>query len=161
MLSLDVNCVFLETWFKRENCLLILDSSLMSHFLFCPTLTFFFPPVFPYSFSPFLFAHSFTFSLFLFLLFHFFVPDHVSSVFFCRSSSEQRKLRSRDAARCRRSQETEVFYELAGTLPLPRRVSTHLDKSAIMRVSLSYLWMHRLLRPGKKHNSTVFSVIQK
>ncbi|KAM8769286.1 hypoxia inducible factor 1 subunit alpha, like isoform 2-T2 [Acanthopagrus schlegelii] len=64
--------------------------------------------------------------------------------------SEQRKLRSRDAARCRRSQETEVFYELARTLPLPRRVSTHLDKSAIMRVSLSFLQMQRLLRPGEK-----------
>lgn len=69
----------------------------------------------------------------------------------CRTSSEQRKLRSRDAARCRRSQETEVFYELARTLPLPRRVSTHLDKSAIMRVSLSFLWLQRLLRPGKEH----------
>lgn len=72
----------------------------------------------------------------------------------CRTSSEQRKLRSRDAARCRRSQETEVFYELARTLPLPRRVSTHLDKSAIMRVSLSFLWLQRLLRPGKEHLQT-------
>lgn len=62
-----------------------------------------------------------------------------------RTSSEQRKLRSRDAARCRRSQETEVFYELAHTLPLPRRVSTHLDKAAIMRVTLSFLRMHHLL----------------
>ncbi|XP_041796050.1 hypoxia inducible factor 1 subunit alpha, like isoform X2 [Chelmon rostratus] len=66
-----------------------------------------------------------------------------------RTSSEQRKLRSRDAARCRRSQETEVFYELACTLPLPRRVSTHLDKSAIMRVALSFLRMRRLVRPGE------------
>ncbi|XP_070825938.1 hypoxia inducible factor 1 subunit alpha, like [Chaetodon trifascialis] len=66
-----------------------------------------------------------------------------------RTSSEQRKLRSRDAARCRRSQETEVFYELARTLPLPRRVSTHLDKSAIMRVALSFLRMLRLFRPGE------------
>uniref|UniRef100_A0A8C4H357 PAS domain-containing protein n=1 Tax=Dicentrarchus labrax TaxID=13489 RepID=A0A8C4H357_DICLA len=46
--------------------------------------------------------------------------------------------------------ETEVFYELARTLPLPRRVSTHLDKSAIMRVSLSFLWMQRLLRSEKE-----------
>ncbi|CAN9511121.1 unnamed protein product [Ophioblennius macclurei] len=67
-----------------------------------------------------------------------------------RSSSEQRKLRSRDAARCRRSQETEVFYELAGTLPLPRRVSTHLDKAGIMRVTLSYLRMHHLLCSGEE-----------
>ncbi|KAM7398881.1 hypothetical protein PAMP_018186 [Pampus punctatissimus] len=66
-----------------------------------------------------------------------------------RTSSEQRKLHSRDAARCRRSQETEVFYELARTLPLPRRVSTHLDKAAIMRVTLSFLRMRRLLRPGE------------
>ncbi|KAI3353970.1 hypothetical protein L3Q82_018466, partial [Scortum barcoo] len=76
--------------------------------------------------------------------------DHILSVCVssCRTSSEQRKLRSRDAARCRRSQETEVFYELARTLPLPRRVSTHLDKSAIMRVTLNFLRMRRLLRPA-------------
>ncbi|XP_063762260.1 hypoxia inducible factor 1 subunit alpha, like isoform X2 [Eleginops maclovinus] len=61
--------------------------------------------------------------------------------------SDQRKLRSRDAARCRRSQETEVFYDLAHTLPLPRRVRTHLDKSTIMRVTLSFLRMQHLLRP--------------
>ncbi|XP_022053770.2 hypoxia inducible factor 1 subunit alpha, like isoform X1 [Acanthochromis polyacanthus] len=62
-----------------------------------------------------------------------------------RTNSEQRKLRSRDAARCRRSQETEIFYELARTLPLPRRVSAHLDKAAIMRVALSFLKMQQLL----------------
>ncbi|XP_077397049.1 hypoxia inducible factor 1 subunit alpha, like [Festucalex cinctus] len=67
-----------------------------------------------------------------------------------RGSSEQRKLRSRDAARCRRGKETELFYDLARTLPLPRRVSTHLDKAAIMRVALSFLRMHRLLHPGEE-----------
>ncbi|XP_053177174.1 hypoxia inducible factor 1 subunit alpha, like isoform X2 [Scomber japonicus] len=66
-----------------------------------------------------------------------------------KRSSEQRKLHSRDAARCRRSKETEVFYELAHTLPLPRRVSTHLDKAAIMRVALSFLRMRHLLKPGE------------
>ncbi|KAM6932935.1 hypoxia inducible factor 1 subunit alpha, like [Xenentodon cancila] len=67
-----------------------------------------------------------------------------------KTSSEQRKLRSRDAARCRRSQETEVFYELARTLPLPRRVCTHLDKAGIMRVTLSFLRMRQLLRPEEE-----------
>lgn len=62
----------------------------------------------------------------------------------CRSSCEQRKLRSRDAARHRRSQETEVFYELANTLPLPRRVTKHLDKSGVMRVLLSFLRLRGL-----------------
>ncbi|KAF7661367.1 hypothetical protein LDENG_00262900 [Lucifuga dentata] len=66
-----------------------------------------------------------------------------------RSSAEQRKLRSRDAARCRRSQETEVFYELAQTLPLPRRVSANLDKAAIMRVTLSFLRMQHFLQAGE------------
>ncbi|CAG6008087.1 unnamed protein product, partial [Menidia menidia] len=66
------------------------------------------------------------------------------------TSSEQRKLRSRDAARCRRSQETEVFYELARTLPLPRRVCTHLDKAGIMRVTLSFLRMQQLLAAEEK-----------
>ncbi|KAF3841693.1 hypothetical protein F7725_023644 [Dissostichus mawsoni] len=40
-------------------------------------------------------------------------------VFRVRSTSERRKEKSRDAARCRRSKETEVFYELANQLPLP------------------------------------------
>ncbi|CAB1348731.1 unnamed protein product [Coregonus sp. 'balchen'] len=65
-----------------------------------------------------------------------------------RSSTDQRKVRSRDAARCRRSQETELFYELAHTLPLPRRVSADLDKAAIIRVTLSFLRMHYLRSAG-------------
>ncbi|XP_020363441.2 hypoxia-inducible factor 1-alpha isoform X1 [Oncorhynchus kisutch] len=65
-----------------------------------------------------------------------------------RSGTDQRKVRSRDAARCRRSQETELFYELAHTLPLPRRVSADLDKAAIMRVTLSFLRMRHLRSAG-------------
>ncbi|KAJ8414540.1 hypothetical protein AAFF_G00037420 [Aldrovandia affinis] len=72
-----------------------------------------------------------------------------------RPSSELRKVRSRDAARSRRSQETEVFYQLAHTLPLARRVSSNLDKAAIMRVALSFLRMHRLLRSGGEKAETM------
>ncbi|KAL0972977.1 hypothetical protein UPYG_G00197230 [Umbra pygmaea] len=75
-----------------------------------------------------------------------------------RSSTEQRKVRSRDAARCRRSQETEVFYELAHFLPLPRKVSAHLDKAAIMRVTLSFLRMQHLLRSGEKRREPITDV---
>ncbi|KAJ3591077.1 hypothetical protein NHX12_009024 [Muraenolepis orangiensis] len=64
--------------------------------------------------------------------------------------SDQRKVRSRDAARCRRSQETEIFYELAQSLPLPHKVSANLDKAAIMRVTLSYLRMYHLLKAGEE-----------
>ncbi|KAM4772118.1 endothelial PAS domain-containing protein 1 [Rhinophrynus dorsalis] len=62
-----------------------------------------------------------------------------------RSSSERRKEKSRDAARCRRSKETEVFYELANQLPLPQSISSHLDKASIMRLTISFLRTHKLL----------------
>ncbi|XP_043930427.1 hypoxia-inducible factor 1-alpha [Protopterus annectens] len=62
-----------------------------------------------------------------------------------RISSERRKEKSRDAARCRRSKESEVFYELAHQLPLPHNISSHLDKASIMRLVISYLRMRALL----------------
>ncbi|XP_036429722.1 endothelial PAS domain-containing protein 1b [Colossoma macropomum] len=62
-----------------------------------------------------------------------------------RSTSERRKEKSRDAARCRRSKETEVFYELAHQLPLPHSVSSHLDKASIMRLTISFLRTRKLL----------------
>uniref|UniRef100_A0A7N4NLI2 Hypoxia-inducible factor 1-alpha n=1 Tax=Sarcophilus harrisii TaxID=9305 RepID=A0A7N4NLI2_SARHA len=63
-------------------------------------------------------------------------------------SSERRKEKSRDAARCRRSKESEVFYELAHQLPLPHNVSSHLDKASVMRLTISYLRMRKLLDAG-------------
>uniref|UniRef100_A0A8C4W7D0 BHLH domain-containing protein n=1 Tax=Gopherus evgoodei TaxID=1825980 RepID=A0A8C4W7D0_9SAUR len=66
-----------------------------------------------------------------------------------RSTTELRKEKSRDAARCRRSKETEVFYQLAHTLPFARGVSAHLDKASIMRLTISYLRMHKLVTSGE------------
>lgn len=65
-----------------------------------------------------------------------------------RSSSERRKEKSRDAARCRRSKETEVFYELANQLPLPHSVSSHLDKASIMRLAISFLRTRKVVTTG-------------
>ncbi|XP_016882622.1 hypoxia-inducible factor 3-alpha isoform X2 [Homo sapiens] len=65
------------------------------------------------------------------------------------STTELRKEKSRDAARSRRSQETEVLYQLAHTLPFARGVSAHLDKASIMRLTISYLRMHRLCAAGE------------
>uniref|UniRef100_A0A8C3A1W3 Hypoxia-inducible factor 1-alpha n=1 Tax=Cyclopterus lumpus TaxID=8103 RepID=A0A8C3A1W3_CYCLU len=65
--------------------------------------------------------------------------------FSCRVSSERRKEKSRDAARCRRGKESEVFYELAQELPLPHSVSSSLDKASIMRLIISYLRMRKVL----------------
>ncbi|XP_053366972.1 endothelial PAS domain-containing protein 1 [Clarias gariepinus] len=65
-----------------------------------------------------------------------------------RHPSERRKEKSRDAARCRRSKETEVFYELAHQLPLPHSVRSHLDKASIMRLSISFLRTRKMLASG-------------
>ncbi|KAG9336617.1 hypothetical protein JZ751_002964 [Albula glossodonta] len=65
-----------------------------------------------------------------------------------RVSSERRKEKSRDAARCRRGKESEVFYELAHELPLPHNISSNLDKASIMRLTISYLRMRKLLSTG-------------
>ncbi|XP_016892915.1 endothelial PAS domain-containing protein 1b isoform X2 [Cynoglossus semilaevis] len=71
-----------------------------------------------------------------------------------RSSSERRKEKSRDAARCRRSKETEVFYELAHQLPLPHSISSHLDKASIMRLTISFLRTRKLLAASCRNRSS-------
>ncbi|XP_066464296.1 hypoxia-inducible factor 1-alpha [Eleutherodactylus coqui] len=71
-----------------------------------------------------------------------------------RISSERRKEKSRDAARCRRGKESEVFYELSHQLPLPHSVNSHLDKASIMRLTISYLRIRRLLDAGKTEDES-------
>uniref|UniRef100_A0A8C9Y3R5 Endothelial PAS domain protein 1b n=1 Tax=Sander lucioperca TaxID=283035 RepID=A0A8C9Y3R5_SANLU len=50
---------------------------------------------------------------------------------------------------CRRSKETEVFYELAHQLPLPHSTSSHLDKASIMRLAISFLRTRKVLTSGR------------
>lgn len=66
-----------------------------------------------------------------------------------RVSSERRKEKSRDAARCRRGKESEVFYQLAQELPLPHSISSSLDKASVMRLTISYLRTRKLLNAGE------------
>ena len=66
----------------------------------------------------------------------------------CRNS-EKRKEKSRNAARCRRGKETEIFYELAHTLPLAHNLCAQLDKAGIMRLILSFLKIGKVLPKGK------------
>lgn len=74
-----------------------------------------------------------------------------------RVSSERRKEKSRDAARCRRGKESEVFYQLAQELPLPHSISSGLDKASIMRLAISYLRMRKLLNAGECLNALYWS----
>lgn len=62
-----------------------------------------------------------------------------------RRNSEKRKEKSRDAARCRRSRETEIFTDLAKALPMPQSTISQLDKASIMRLAISYLKVRSLL----------------
>ncbi|XP_076235560.1 HIF-1 transcription factor component sima [Calliopsis andreniformis] len=56
-----------------------------------------------------------------------------------RRSNEKRKEKSRDAARFRRSKETDIFTELAAALPVPPDQAAHLDKASVMRLAIAYL----------------------
>ncbi|KAK3728115.1 hypothetical protein RRG08_009016 [Elysia crispata] len=60
-------------------------------------------------------------------------------------NSEKRKEKSRDAARCRRGKESEIFSELAQALPLSDSVTSQLDKASIMRLSISMLKIYNIL----------------
>lgn len=56
-----------------------------------------------------------------------------------RRNNEKRKEKSRDAARSRRSRETEIFTDLANALPLTSEQISQLDKASVMRLAISYL----------------------
>uniref|UniRef100_A0A8C1T3M0 Hypoxia-inducible factor 1-alpha n=1 Tax=Cyprinus carpio TaxID=7962 RepID=A0A8C1T3M0_CYPCA len=71
--------------------------------------------------------------------------DYICACVHYRVSSERRKEKSRDAARCRRGKESEVFYDMARELPLPHSVTSNLDKASVMRLALSYLRLRKLL----------------
>lgn len=42
-----------------------------------------------------------------------------------------------------------MFYELAEQLPLPHSVSSGLDKASVMRLTISYLRLRKLIGTGQ------------
>ncbi|KAL1513011.1 hypothetical protein ABEB36_002499 [Hypothenemus hampei] len=56
-----------------------------------------------------------------------------------RRNNEKRKEKSRDAARSRRSRETEIFTDLGSVLPISSEQVSQLDKASVMRLAISYL----------------------
>ena len=73
-------------------------------------------------------------------------------------NSEKRKEKSRDAARCRRGKETEVFLELASSLPLQDSVTGQLDKASVMRLTISKLKIDHILHQAKLDRGICFTV---
>ncbi|XP_065168818.1 hypoxia-inducible factor 1-alpha-like isoform X2 [Atheta coriaria] len=61
-------------------------------------------------------------------------------------NNEKRKEKSRDAARCRRSRETEIFSDLSAALPLTQEQISQLDKASIMRLAISYLKVRDMIK---------------
>lgn len=64
-------------------------------------------------------------------------------------NSEKRKEKSRDAARCRRSKESEIFTDMAQLLPVPTSLSSQLDKASVMRLTIAFLKARSLLGNSK------------
>uniref|UniRef100_A0A3Q3NL45 Endothelial PAS domain protein 1 n=1 Tax=Labrus bergylta TaxID=56723 RepID=A0A3Q3NL45_9LABR len=59
---------------------------------------------------------------------------------------EKKRAISREAARKRRRVESDVFGELCRLLPLQPSVRAHLDKPSVIRLTLSYIRIHTLLK---------------
>ncbi|GFY42833.1 hypoxia-inducible factor 1-alpha [Trichonephila inaurata madagascariensis] len=92
------------------------------------------------------------------LLSAFWLATTIALVKNCKRNSEKRKEKSRDAARCRRSKESEIFSDLSGQLPLTQGTASSLDKTSVMRLTVGYLKireMTRLFVPSIKNNSDV------
>ncbi|CAB1441489.1 unnamed protein product [Pleuronectes platessa] len=62
------------------------------------------------------------------------------------ADKEKRRAISREAARKRRQVESEVFGDLSRLLPLQPSVRANLDKPSVIRLTLSYIRMHALLK---------------
>lgn len=77
----------------------------------------------------------------------------------CYRNNEKRKEKSRDAARTRRSRETEIFTELAQSLPLRREEVDQLDKASIMRLSIAFLKVRNMLELCKLIYDVFFFIL--
>lgn len=64
-------------------------------------------------------------------------------------NNEKRKEKSRDAARTRRSRETEIFTDLGEALPLAKEEVDQLDKASVMRLAIAYLKVRDMVDIGR------------
>ncbi|XP_037320503.1 endothelial PAS domain-containing protein 1 [Pungitius pungitius] len=71
---------------------------------------------------------------------------------------EKRRAISREAARRRRRVESEVFEDLSRLLPLEPAVQAHLDKPSVIRLTLSYIRMHTVLKGETRTKAEVSQI---
>ncbi|XP_057337355.1 hypoxia-inducible factor 1-alpha isoform X2 [Microplitis mediator] len=77
-----------------------------------------------------------------------------------RRSNDKRKEKSRDAARCRRSRETDIFVNMAAALPISPDETAHLDKSSVMRLAIAYLKIRSVATALEKPLAKIESTIE-
>jgi hypothetical protein len=70
------------------------------------------------------------------------------TLLFPRSNNDDRKAKSRVAAKHRRSAENKEFTDLSKLLPLQQQIAAQLDKASIIRLTISYLRLHEFLAHG-------------
>ena len=56
---------------------------------------------------------------------------------------------SREAARCRRSAEAELFVQLNNVLPIRCDAPSQLDKMSTVRLAVAFLKLKRIISMGK------------
>ena len=66
----------------------------------------------------------------------------------CCRNTEKRKEKSRDAARCRRGKEAEIFSDISAQLPMSSQTVEQLDKTSVMRLAISHLKLRTLFNTG-------------
>ncbi len=64
---------------------------------------------------------------------------------FLSRNNENRNEKSREAARHRRSQESDILTDMANSLPVPISVSSQLYKASILRLTIAFLKVQSLL----------------
>ena len=63
--------------------------------------------------------------------------------------SEKRRQVSREAARCRRSTEAELFMQLNSVLPFSCATPSQLDKMSAVRLAVAYLKLKHIVSAGR------------
>lgn len=65
---------------------------------------------------------------------------------------EKRKEKSRDAARTRRSRETEIFSSLSKEIPVNYGLLSQMDKASVIRLAITHLKIRKFCENGNIHN---------
>ncbi|CAF1129306.1 unnamed protein product [Rotaria magnacalcarata] len=76
------------------------------------------------------------------------IDYHHRRNWFNGTNNDDRKAKSRVAAKHRRSAENKEFTDLSKLLPLQQQIAAQLDKASIIRLTISYLRLHEFLSHG-------------